>query len=178
MEKKKEKSTFSKLVKDLNASQEVIVLDALEKVKTKGEPKIIPHLAQVLKQTQSQEVVRKITELLFSIKDEDAIPYLIESMKDQELQEEHRSIFIGSFWNSGLNPAYHIDEFVAVAINGSYLECMEAFTVIENLEPPFDEDQLMNALVDIRQHINEHKNDEKAELLNSILMVLTVFNDR
>jgi HEAT repeat protein len=178
MTKTKEKSQFGKLVHDLNASQDVIVMDTIDKIKHQGTPEIIPHVIALFEKKPSEEVVRKITGLLFSLKDEQVIPFLIEGMKNEKIGELYRSVVISSFWNSGLNPVDYLSDLINIAIQGSYLECIEVLTVIENLEPPYNEEQLMEALVDLRQFVNENKQDERIGLLNGMLMLLTVFNDK
>lgn len=172
MEKTKKGPDPSKeILKLLHSGKEVSVLDGLKKTRQDGSPKLIPTLVEILSSDKSSlTVVKATTNVLYELKDENCIDPLVEQMMRDDLGE-NRAIVISSFWNSGLDPSQYLNKFVQVAISGSYMDCLECITVIENMEGPFEESVILDAMVSIRENLSK-ADESKQDLLMSLHALL------
>jgi hypothetical protein len=57
---------------------------------------------------------------------------------------------------------------VTIAIEGDFMEAMECLTIIESMEPPLPEDQLMDCLLSLKEYFSKNPTGEKVTLIKSI----------
>lgn len=167
---KKQEKIHEDLVKDLKASDEQLVLAALNKIKTHGTVKIIPDLLAFWYQSEG-EMQQAVSEILYSLKDKKVIPVLFETLDKTTLAAEREKI-ISIFWNAGLEPKEYLSKLVIIAIEGEFMEAVECLTVIENMEPPFPEDQLMDSLLNLKEYFSKNPSGEKVNIIRSIATII------
>lgn len=163
------------LQKELQSTEEKTVLDAIHKIKYHGNPKLIPDL---LKRwfNSSGEVETAITNLLYSLKDKNVIPVLFEEI-DKSNNKEHREKIISILWNAGLEPKNYLVKLIQIAIKGGFLEALECLTVIENMEPPFPEDQLMESQLLLKEYFASNPTGDKVTIIRSIVTFIQYMED-
>ncbi len=174
MSKKKEKLHLL-LLSDIESSDDQRVLDGLNKIKAEGTIQLLPHLFK-LWFNSSEEVELGVTEVLYSLKDEDAIPIIMDTLektKDGNQRQKLTSIF----WNAGFEPKEFLSILVKNATEGEFMEAFECLTVIENMEPPFPEDQLMDGLVILKDYFSKKPSGEKVDLIRSIATIIQYQDD-
>ncbi len=82
-----------------------------------------------------------------------------------------------AIWSSNLDACDHIPVIVNVACKSDFMVALEALTLIENLEGPFNEEDLMEGMI----HINEYMSgplDDKEGLIKSISETLMLFEEQ
>ncbi len=161
---------LKQLISDLQSGDADVTQKALEKVPTKGTYEVIPPLLEVIDNHLSDVLVDKAKTILNDLKSSDARTPLSQGLS----HKNHlvREACLSAFWNSSLNSPEYLDLFVKAAIEGTYMEAVEAFTVIENLDGPFQEEQVNDSLLLLKNYFHENPSDDKIELIRSIATVV------
>lgn len=169
MSNKKEKLHLL-LLSDIESSDDQRVLDGLNKIKAEGTVKLLPHLFK-LWFNSSEEVEQGVTDVLYSLKDQNAIPIIFDTLKETK-DAQNRQKLTSIFWNAGFEPKEYLSVLVKNATEGEFMETFECLTVIENMEPPFPEDQLMDSLVILKDYFSLKPTGEKVDLVRSIATII------
>ena len=89
-----------------------------------------------------------------------------------------RQLLLSTIWNSRLDYSTYLAEFVEMAVEGDYLEALECLTIIENLEGPFEESDILESQLHLKEYLETgHKNDQKAVLISEIALLVKNFNE-
>ena len=162
------------IIMDLGSDNESTVLKAIIKTRSKGSNQIIPALFKTYA-AGSSKVRHEITLLLNELKSTDTLEALVDQLESDV--EEMRILALGAIWNSGFDASNYVDVIVQTAIKGSFMETFEALTVLENLEPPFeDEEVILNALFMLKEHFSEPRSGEQNDLLRTITALINSMN--
>lgn len=159
------------ILKDLQASDEKIVLDAIKRNRKEGNSKTFEALLNTLKETDEPTVEAAIIEFLFDLKDQSAKDILIQKLENNSLAY-YNSFLVATFWQSSIDGSDHLDLFVQKAIEGDYMTCLEALTVIENFDSAFSETEIQDCLFDLEEAIAEEQEADKKLLLQNLKEVI------
>lgn len=162
-----ENKTQQSIIKDFQASDKAIVLDAIKRNRADGNAKTFQALLNLLKVTDEPDVEASIIQFLFDLKDQESIPALIAALNDKEMTYYH-SFLVATFWQSALDGSDYLDLFIRKAIDGDYMVCLEALTVIENFDAAYAESDLLDYEADIQEALDKEENADKKELLQSL----------
>jgi HEAT repeat protein len=171
MNKAERKSLLESIKKDLFASDDIIVAAALSKASKHGDNTLILPLIQVYAESEEGGIKNRIGEMLGSLKVSGAEEPFIEALKDEKFSAI-RSQLLSFMWNSDLQPTEYVGAIATAAIQGDYMCAFEALTLIDTLEGPFPDDQLMGAILDLAEYQNENKQNEKSDILNQMISIL------
>ena len=160
----------AQIIQDLNSDQESVVLKAIRKSRTKGTEQVIPVLFKVYETTKSNSIREAITKLVNELKSTKVVEPLIKQLSSPE--ESCRLLALSAIWNSGLNVNEYVDEIIQLATTGSFMEAFEALTIIQNLEPPFEEEVILNSQLILNQYFNSTNSPERDELLKDIAVII------
>lgn len=167
----KKKLAIKQLVTDLQSTDDNVVLHALENAPSIGNTEVTPHLIQLLKH-ESEEIQVAAEKIIHSLKDSASAQVLIEALDDKSLANVHHKL-IAAFWMAGLDANPHLTRLVKAAIEGSFLDCMEVYSIIDNAEvEDLPHDQVMESLILLNTYFEHSPKEEKAELLKDIARVL------
>jgi len=161
----------AQIIQDLNSDQDSTVLKAIRKSRTKGTEQVIPILFKVYAATKSNVIQEAITKLVNELKSTNAVEPLIKQLSSP--QENCRLLALSAIWNSGLNVNEYVDEIIQSATNGSFMEAFEALTIIENLDPPFEEEVILNSQLILNQYFNSTTSPERDRLLKDIAVIIS-----
>jgi hypothetical protein len=133
-----------------------------------GHADILPLLFKALvgkERAQQQALVQ----FLSDVKDTDAIEYFVNYLQEEQ-SSENRKLVLSAIWNSKLPFDAHLPFFVMLATQGDYLEALDCLTIIENMAGPFDESQLLEAQLLLKEYIEERapQTDQKAQIMSEI----------
>ncbi len=158
--------TFASLLSDDDAQ----VLTALTRIEDQGDARAIRPLLTALAKSKDAKVQQRITALLNQIKVKDAVPELIEALREPTLLDVRRTV-LATFWNAGLDVRDHLAPFIDLAIEGDAEECFECLTVIENQEI-WPEKAARTALSRVKKAAKAEKDPYKGAMLTDLLTVL------
>ena len=141
---------------------------ALTIYKEYGNPTILPLLFNALpgRERSAQQL---ILGFLADVNDSDAVDVFITYLQD-EPDANARKLVLSAIWNSKLPFDAHLPFFVMLATQGDYLEALDCLTVIENMAGPFEEAQLLEAQLLLKEYIEERapQSDQKAQIMSEI----------
>ena len=83
---------------------------------------------------------------------------------------DNRKLVLSAIWNSKLPFDAHLPFFVMLASQGDYLEALDCLTIIENMSGPFDESQLLESQLLLKEYIEERapQTEQKAQIMSEI----------
>ncbi|MBX7180648.1 MAG: hypothetical protein K1X82_00920 [Bacteroidia bacterium] len=160
-----------KEVEKLLQSQHLeIVLDTLDLIKNEGDINLIKPLASLMNETDNEEIIKTVIEIFRGIKDQSAVPFLIEVLENNQ-SFGNRSSIVAACWEGGLKFDSHLSFFVDLALRENYLVALECVTLIENMGNDIPETELLTNIAKIKQNL-EPGEDKKDELLVALIGIL------
>ena len=90
--------------------------------------------------------------------------------------DEIKELLLFSIWSSGIDMTNHITELIEAACSGNFMVILEALTVLENLEGPFNDEDLFQGSTLIQEQIYESDDENRKELLQSMYNVIQEFS--
>ena len=80
--------------------------------------------------------------------------------------------------NTKVDFSDYLDEFVQIAVEGNFMETLDCLTIIENLEGPFMEENILEAQLHLKSYLEQpgSKDEQKAQLLSEIALLLKDIN--
>lgn len=173
--KNKKKDLVAKYIKELSSSDESKVENALEELMVHGNVRVISAFAEMYANS-SKNIQHQILDFLADIRNEDApneIVKIIETTKDETV----RTAFLSSIWSSSLDYSDHLNVFVKIAMEGRLEDAIECYTIISNMEGPFDEDVLLEAKMNLKSNFEQISSQEQRfPLLTEIMQKINEFD--
>lgn len=172
LSKKQEK--IKALVDDLKNQSTNKVKTALDALQILGEASILKDIITALDlENLKSERNDLIIEFLNSLKDTSCREEIINLLEDSTFQA-YKKIILSSIWNSPIDYSEYIDLFVKLSCEGDLIEALDCLTIIENMEGPFEEEQLMEAKLILNNYM-EMKSEvdpQKEQLISEIALIL------
>ncbi|MBN1252722.1 MAG: hypothetical protein JXR51_03475 [Bacteroidales bacterium] len=146
------------------------ILFTINGLRNTGNTQILPHLIKLLNQNKNTKVRKALTDFFNDIKSQEAVNEIVTALKNNEYLEIH-NILLSACWQSGLDFSNYIDVFIDIFIKGSYLEAIEAFTVIENIDKNVNGEIIESSISKLKSEITSFEADKK-ELMVELVHVL------
>ena len=168
MEQTKQDKLIKDLLLDLASKDDKTVFSGLKRVRSKGNESIVPSLIHLIENHENEKITEEAKGILLELKSTATIPFLIQELGSNP-NSETRELILNSFWHSGFNAHEYMENFVSAAVKGSYMEAFEAYTVIDNLEGPFEEENIIEAQLVLKTYFSQaDDSDEKYQILTNI----------
>lgn len=141
---------------------------ALAIYKDYGTPDILVLLFQTL-QSRDRSQQQEILQFLSDVTDLNTVQVFIDFLQDQS-DAALRKLILSAIWNSKLPFDEHLPFFVMLATQGDFLEALDCLTIIENMTGPFDESQLLESQLLLKEYLEERapQSDQKAQIMSEI----------
>ena len=165
------------VIKNLKSNDEKVALKAITKLKKSGDASFIPEVLSALKQTTEIGIENALSQMLFDLKDQEAVEELVNELINPEFLDI-RVIMLSACWQSGHDLSHRLPDFITVASTGNYMECLEVLTIIENWEEIKDQEMLENETLRLRAYVSESDTPENDEIIFSILEVMEKFAEQ
>lgn len=164
---------------DLRASDDKLVAHALKSLEIHGSSKAIKPLAQRLMEPLSDKNKVDLIELLCSLKDSSARVELMDVIADGSFLPI-RNELLTAVWNMKVDFSDYTAEFVEIAVKGDFMEALECLTIIENLEGPFMEEDILESQLHLKNYLEstEPKDEQKAQLISEIAIRIKDINQQ
>ncbi len=109
-------------------------------------------------------------ETLILLKKQNAVDLMLRAIASAKAKNV-KHILVAACWESEINFSKYLKFFIHLVLDTDYLVSLEAITAIENMEGPFNENDLKDAIKQLRK---EQKNitSEKLALINDLIVVL------
>lgn len=93
-------------------------------------------------------------------------------------KSENNTFLLSLVWENALDIYNTLPLLIDIAINKSYAEAIEIYSIIENTESPISQEKLLESALLLHNYIKENQSHEKAALLSSIREQLVDINKR
>ena len=168
------KTNRPSVIKDLKSNDEAFALKAIEKIKKGGDASYVNDVLEALSATTEVGIENTISQLLFDLKDKEALEELVNHLSNPAFTEI-RVLILSACWQSGIDLSHRLPDFITVATAGTYMECLEVLTVIENWEAISNKEVLENETIRLKAFLSESDTPENDEMIFSIVEELERF---
>lgn len=169
-------ATLQSLKKDLFATSEEIVMKALKKLKTSGDRSVIEPMIQVYSKSTGK-IQTELKQMLSELKVSEADDILLNAALEDKYQSI-RADLLSFVWNGGFQCNHRLKDIAWIGLNGDYMTTLESLTLLDTLDGPFEEADLMEAQIMIKEFLIANKEDERVDLVTSIHETLRGFDSR
>ncbi|MCF8202694.1 MAG: hypothetical protein RL331_801 [Bacteroidota bacterium] len=174
---RKNQKKLQEAVAFLQKKDQPSVSAAVNILKDHGHPTV---LSEVFKSLEGLERAEQqlILGFLADIQDTDAVEAFINYLQE-ETNPANRKLVLSAIWNSKLPFDEHLPFFVMLASQGDFLEALDCLTIIENMSGPFDESQLLESQLLLKEYVEERapQTDQKAQIMSEIAWFVKEQND-
>ena len=167
---------INQLKEDLSSSNDSVITKALTKTRAKGNEQLIDPLIELYTKTENQKIKEEIRSIFSELKNKDILDFLLPQLS--EGSNEVKELILFSIWSSGIDMTDHIPELIEASCSGDYMVILEALTVLENLEGPFNEDDLFQANTLLQQYLYESEDSKEKELIKSMYDIVLEFGEK
>jgi hypothetical protein len=155
------------ILKGLESSNSVKVIETLEELRSSGRVSDIPLLIELLHLTNDPEIKSKITDLFNTLKESDAIPLIIDAIQNQKYAPELKEL-VTCCWENGLDYSNYLTLFVDLLIESEFLVAFEAYTVIVNMTAKINQ-QKLDVEIDRLEEAIRVSDGQKRELMLDVV---------
>ena len=169
-----QQKVINQIKTDLASDKSLIVSKALVKTKAIGNEELIAPLVELYKTTEDIKLKQEVKNIFSELKNKNCVDFLLPHLMEDNYDVKELVLF--SMWSSGIDMTDYIVELIEYSCDGGFMVILEALTVLENLEGPFNDEDLFQASTIIQEKIYESEDDKKKELLQSMSNVIQGFS--
>ncbi|MBL7942856.1 MAG: hypothetical protein JNM00_08825 [Flavobacteriales bacterium] len=159
------------LKRDLMSDDLATVVSALKKCRESGDVSAVPVLIGLYATTQVPMIRKETGEMLGSLKVTGSEQAFMAALKMPGYANIRQDL-VSFMWNSGVQPNGYLSELVELALHGSFGEALECLTLIEGMDGPFAEEQVLESLTAVKKYLGTAVSDEKSALFRDLLVML------
>lgn len=172
------KSKLVEIIKDFKSNDPKKISKALKSFEVHGDSSVLRVLCdRILQGDLNEKNEKEVYEFISSLKDSSAVVEMMEIIND----DKYRSIrqpLLTTVWNMKLDFSGYIDEFVHIAVFGDFMEALECLTIIENMDGPFMEEDILESQLHLKRYLEGEgsQDKQKAQLLSEIALFIKDIN--
>jgi hypothetical protein len=171
MSSKESTAKREQIKSDLLQGDEKEAAAALDFISEGGDGGYIATLLEAYSLRREEILKLRIGEMLSTLKVSGSEPMFVAALNNSAYSDFYTDI-LGFMWNSGVNVPGELPLLIRVGLSGDYMRALEAFTLIESMEGPFDEEQVLEAILAVRKFLEAEPEGDKRDLVNSLLEYL------
>jgi len=157
-------------IKILTEASDEQKLEALADIRENGSLQVLPYVIDLLISSKNEEIRASVIGLLQDIKEQAAVNYLVNAMKDAKYASVLPSL-VECCWENGLNYSADLQFFIDIVITGDFKLSFDAFTVIENMDHTYSEETRNKMVIHIKDRLLDVDHERKL-LLASLIDIL------
>jgi len=158
---------------DLFSDNDTLVAKAIARCEEEGSaPMVEPLLAFYASQVPNA-LKQRVAELLGSLKVSNVEGYFLDALAKREWKHIHKEI-VGFMWNTGLQPVEAVIQITELAASGEYALTLECLTLLESIEDPIAEEQLLESIAIVHRAMSDGPDSDYKKLLSEYLRVLNM----
>jgi hypothetical protein len=167
----------SALVADLKSGNQEKILGAIKSLQAHGDVSVLEPMVEILLQEKDSKIGQTIINFLSDLKDSGSAEIMIEIIKNDKFIPLRKEL-LTTVWSSKVDYSYYLAEFVAMAVDGDFMEALDCLTILENLEGPFEERHILEAQLHLKDYLEnrESTNDQKAQIMSEIALLIKDFD--
>jgi len=155
------------ILKGLQSSDSLKVIETLEELRVSGKVSDIPLLLEMLQVSKNPEIKAKITDLFANLKESDAIPLIVDAIRNLRFAPELKDL-LATCWENGLDYSQYLSLFVDILIDSDFLVAFEAYTVIMNMTSTIDQAKI-DVEIDRLEEVVKNEQEQKRQLCLDVI---------
>ena len=156
---------------DLFSDDEVLIAKAIARCEEDGAAPIVEPLLAFYASDAPLTLRTRVAEMLGSLKVSNVEAYFMQALANHEWRHIHKDV-IGFMWNTGLQPVEGVSQLSELAASGDYALTLECLTLLESIEDPIPEEQLLEGIAVVQNALSECNNTEFKLILSEYMNVL------
>ena len=170
------KKVIDQIKIDLQSEDKKVLAKALTKTRDKGNEHLITPLIELYSKTKQEDIKQEVKSIFSEIKNKNSIDSLLFHLESKN--NDIKELTLYALWSSGLDMTDHIPKVVEAACSGNFMVILEALTVLENLEGPFPEEDLLEASTILQEKLHEAEEGSEKDLILSMNEVIQQFENQ
>lgn len=156
---------------DLFSGNDALVAKAISRCEEEGTAPLVEPLLAFYASAAPEVLRARVATLLGSLKVSNVESYFLQALANRNWKHIHKDV-VGFMWNTGLQPVDAIALISEQAASGDYALTLECLTLLESIEDPISEEQLLESISIIHKAISETDDSDFKKLLNEYMHVL------
>lgn len=174
----KKKAKLAEIIKEFKSNDPKKVTQALKSLEVHGDSSVLRVLCdRLLINDLNEKNHKEVLEFISSLKDSTVAVEMVEIINDDRYLPIRQTL-LTTIWNMKVDFSSYIDDFVHIAVFGDFMETLDCLTIIENMEGPFMEEDILEAQLHLKRYLEgEGQQDkQKAQLLSEIALLIKDIN--
>ena len=160
------------ILKDIASGEVKKIVNGIKSLKVSGDDSSIIGVAEAWLNNKHDVVEKEFLSFFGDIKTSTSSDIIMDIINDHKYAKIQVAL-LSTIWNSSVDYSKHLQNFVSLALKSDFLTAFECLTIIENLEGPFDENEVMESDLlliefDKSQKENKTEDDQKLHLIQEI----------
>lgn len=168
---KQQQQKLNQLYADLNSGTPSKVSAAFKALQIHGNAGTVPVVLEAWLNGMLKGQETEVHDFLIGIKDTSTIEPFMDAFRSAKFQSLQRDL-VNVFWNSKLDFSAYLPDFILFAIEGDFMDCLEALTLIEQFEETIPESAILEAQILMKEYFGapQDKTSQKYQLMEAILL--------
>lgn len=162
---------FESIRNDLFSGDDTLSAKAISRCEEEGTAPLVEPLLAFYASNAPQQLRLRVAAMLGSLKVSNVEDYFLRALANPEWKHIRKDI-VGFMWNTGLQPIDAVCRISELASSGDYALTVECLTLLESIEDPIPEEQLLESIAIVHKAVSETPEGDFKKLLNEYLNVL------
>jgi hypothetical protein len=165
------------LLEVMKSGNEIVFSKAIVELNGLMKPELLPELVSILQTIESDKNRFELLQFFNDLSADGAQEIMMQTILNPNFIDIRQEL-LASIWSSRIDYSNYLAEFVEIASEGNYLETLECLTIIENLDGPFDEADILESQLHLKEYLESStKTDEKSILMSEIALLIKNMNE-
>jgi hypothetical protein len=174
---KQKQLKINQLLSEIESGNAGKVTKALKALEVNGDLTVIEPLFDIILDLKDEKTEQEILAFLGDLKVSDAAPVFMEMIKREKYLDKRQSL-LSIFWNSKIDFSNYLADFIEISCEGNFMEALECLTIIENMEGPFSESQVLESQLHLGEYMNDNapKDPKKSAIMSEVALLIKDFD--
>jgi hypothetical protein len=156
---------------DLFSGDDARVAKAISSCEEDGSAPMVEPLIEFYASNAPDSMRNRVATMLGSLKVSNVEIYFLQALANAKWKHIRKDI-IGFMWNTGLQPVDAVSQISELAASGDYALTLECLTLLESIEAPIPEEQILESIAVVHKATSESVDNDYRTLLNEYMNVL------
>jgi len=156
---------------DLFSEDDALVAKAISRCEEEGSAPLVEPLLAFYASKAPQSLRMRVADMLGSLKISNVETFFLQALANPQWKHIRKDI-VGFMWNTGLQPVDAVSQISELATSGDYTLTVECLTLLESIEDPIPEEQLLESIAIVHKATSEVSDGDFKKLLMEYMSVL------
>ncbi|MFM7233471.1 MAG: hypothetical protein ACKOZM_02695 [Flavobacteriales bacterium] len=156
---------------DLFSGNDALVAKAISRCEEEGSAPLVEPLLAYYASSSPETLRTRVAAMLGSLKVSNVETYFLQALSNKNWKHIHKDV-VGFMWNTGLQPVDAVAQITELAASGDYSLTLECLTLLESIEDPIPEEQILESIAIVHKAQSETSDADFKKLLSEYMQVL------